>query len=202
MRIWFGLAIFVAFGCASGPPPVPRAAFAQREAEFHDLMEHPLRHLEDAENLVGLLEVQRLRHLGELSKCRDDIDADLLVLRIAEMHLATAARIRRLPYPDTTSWNPSLVQQARTHFDRELAQLALPLEATGLAIVGRMAQRSDPSPNRYIVRARLYQRLHQQLPLRDSDKDALRRERSLSAYAAPRALLEAGRLGQRSARSH
>jgi hypothetical protein len=187
-------------GCVTVSTPVNTDdVFAAREAEFHALVGRPLRTFAEAEQALSELEAQRLKHAAALAATIDDERASLLLMRIAEMHLVIAARMRRLPYPVTPAWDTS-AGSLRQAFDRELAQLALPLEATGMGIVDRMAARTDNS--RFVHRARLYQRLHHRLPLTVVELNTLRMERMSLVYAAPQTLLETGRIGQRSARSH
>ncbi len=130
-------------------------------------------------------------------------DRLLALLRLAELHLDASARIRRVPYPKTSS---SPVSAAA--FDQQLSARALPLEATGLSLLEQIVQRGDDVgiaedagvDGRFVRRARLYLRLHTEARLEPEDVDVLRAELLATTYRAPRSLLDTGRIGQRAAR--
>ena len=155
----------------------------------------PFRGVDDA---VADLERLRLDYLDALSSASGDDARVHALVRIAELHLDLGARIRRLPYPTGAT-----VDEQRA-FDERLSRLALPLEAVGFGVLAQAEEtaRIGAVDTRFARRARLYLALHDQdRPLLRDDVETLKKELGArGAYAAPKTLLEAGRLGQRAAR--
>ena len=76
----------------------------------------------------------RLAYLDALSAAKASTPVQVLLLvRIAELHLDFAARIRRLGYP------PGATQKQQAQFDKELSRRASPLEAAGLGVLEQAA---------------------------------------------------------------
>lgn len=148
------------------------------------------------------LERLRMRYLDVLAEADDDRDRVLVMLRLAELHLDLGARIRRAEYPhDATDAD-------RAAFDAFLSKKALPLEATAHGLIAQILDlgRRRGIEGELVERAELYARLHgprsdQAGPLGPLWLPILEREWSKRGpFAAPRRLLEAGRIGQRAAR--
>ncbi len=194
----------LAVGCAHAPA-AHRDARRLRvlEASFHEAVAQPLASPDDIEPHIARVEALRLEYLDALSVSSTERDRLLALLRLAELHLDASARIRRVPYPKTSS---SPVSAAA--FDQQLSARALPLEATGLSLLEQIVQRGDDVgiaedagvDGRFVRRARLYLRLHTEARLEPEDVDVLRAELLATTYRAPRSLLDTGRIGQRAAR--
>ncbi len=169
------------------------------ERAFFAFANTRLRSLDDVEAATAVLEDLRLDYVDVLSGPQAaERDRLLALLRLAELHLDLAARIRRVPYVDGAD------DDAKRRFDIALSGLALPLEATGLGMLDQLVARAARGgvEGRFVARARLYQRLHAHsaTALDDGDRAALGGELVAQTFRAPRSLLEAGRLGQRAAR--
>jgi hypothetical protein len=204
-----GLALLVVVG-ALGPAacvhpaatPTPDATERRLRAldvRFGSFVAERLGSLHDIEPAVAELEALRLDWLDELG----DLDAVveerprlLVLVRLAEMHLDLAARIRRVPYA------PGLDDDGRAAFDAALSREALPLEAIGQGILAQVVHRATRADvdGRFVRRARLYQRLHAGRALDDADLAALRTELVATTFRAPSTLLQAERIGQRASR--
>lgn len=148
------------------------------------------------------LERLRMRYLDLLGEAEADRDRVLVMLRLAELHLDLGARIRRADYPHDAT------DAERAAFDAFLSKKALPLEATAHGLIAQVLDfsRRRGIESEWVERAELYARLHgprsdRAGPLGPLWLPILEREWSQRGpYAAPRRLLEAGRIGQRAAR--
>jgi hypothetical protein len=184
-------------GCAHNDSSVARPLSARRllvlEGEAKRFMAQKLESPARIDPALEELEALRLSYLDVLQGA-DGRDRDLALLRIAELHLDLSARIRRIPYPA----GASAADKAR--FDDQLSQQALPLEAVGLGVLAQLTDGADDATSRYVRRARLYQLLAQGAPLDAQAVRWLESELVNPSFAAPRSLLEAGRVGQRAAR--
>jgi hypothetical protein len=156
-----------------------------------------------AERAIARLESIRLEWLlllgdgaARVSSPKSEHDGPLALLRLAELHLDLAARIRRIPYP------AGVDGADRAAFDAALSRLALPLEATGQGVLAQITDRAarTGADGRFVRRARLYQRLHAGHALSDADLRLVGSELVASTYRAPSTLLQAGRIGQRASR--
>ncbi len=164
------------------------------ERQFHAFVATPLRQESDVEAAIAELESLRLEYVDALTAASTERERVQALVRLAELHLDLSARIRRVPYPNTTS---------RAAFDARLSSWALPLEATGISVLQQVAERADNASgadDRFVKRARLYLHLHTSTHLTDDDDDVLRDELVASDFRAPRSLLDTGRIGQRAAR--
>lgn len=169
------------------------------ERAFFAFANTRLRSLDDVEAATAVLEDLRLDYVDVLAGPQAaERDRLLALLRLAELHLDLAARVRRVPYVDGDD------DDAKRRFDTTLSGLALPLEATGLGMLDQLVARAARGgvEGRFVARARLYQRLHAHsaAALDDGDRAALTGELVAQTFRAPRSLLEAGRLSQRAAR--
>jgi|GEM_PF-1107508 len=157
------------------------------------------------------LERLRMRYLDVVRDARDERVQLLAMMRVAEMHLDLAARVRRIPYPSTSS--------DKGAFDDQLSRWALPLEAVGMGILHQMAptsavatRPSSSTPKRTLhalptardlrQRATLYLAMHEERrPLTTGERNDVRAiAAQRSRFAPPSRLVGVGRLGQRSAR--
>jgi hypothetical protein len=165
------------------------------ERQFHAFVATPLRQESDVEAAIAELESLRLDYVDALTAARTERERLQALVRLAELHLDLSARIRRVPYPDTSS---------RGAFDARLSSWALPLEATGISVLQQVNERADDTSadanDRFVKRARLYLHLHTSTHLTAADVDVLRDELVASDFRAPRSLLDTGRIGQRAAR--
>lgn len=148
------------------------------------------------EEQIAALEVLRLAYLEVLARAVAPRERIFCLVRLAELHLDLSARIRRLPYAEHAS------AEDQRRFDAELSQEALPLEAVGQGILAQALLEAEARgiETRFSRRARLYAALHSGAPLDSEHLAWLRQELVDRSWAAPRTLLEAGRLGQRAAR--
>ncbi len=157
----------------------------------------PLKMLAAVELQTARLESLRLRYLDVIEEASTHRQRLIAMVRIAELHLDLASRVRRLPYP------ADLDRSQRGAWDDDLSRRALPLEAVGLGVLEQVNEYADHRSldGRFIRRARVYLALHASRRLGDEELAALRLE--LAARGpfgpAPR-LLSAGRVGQRAAR--
>lgn len=165
------------------------------ERQFHAFVATPLRQESDVEAAIAELESLRLDYVDALTAASSERERVQALVRLAELHLDLSARIRRVPYPDTSS---------RGAFDARLSSWALPLEATGISVLQQVSERADDTragaDDRFVKRARLYLHLHTSTHLTAADVDVLRDELVASDFRAPRSLLDTGRIGQRAAR--
>lgn len=185
-------------GCAHAPPQQQRDARRLRalERSFHEFVSVQVSAADDIEPAVARLESLRFEYLDALTISVEEGDRLLALLRLAEAHLDLSARIRRVAYPI------GIVDGDRSAFDASLSARALPLEATGLSLLGQVVQRGTDVgvDGRFVKRARLYLRLHTESRLTPGDLDILRTELVAVTWRAPRTLLDTGRIGQRAAR--
>jgi hypothetical protein len=183
---------------ASGPPQTDGAGRRLRalDARFVAFTAQRLDDIHDVEPAIVELESLRLEWLDVLGAVEDEGTRLLVLLRLGELHLDLAARVRRVPYA------PGLDDAGRAGVDATLSAWALPLEATGHGIVAQVVARAHRArlDGRFVRRARLYQRLHAGQHLDDDDLRVLRSELAAVAFRAPGTLLQAGRIGQRAAR--
>jgi hypothetical protein len=193
--------------CAHAPStPDPVRELRVLDASFASFTAGRLHGVDDAETAVARLESIRLDWLavlgaddgvarGDDGVARGD-EGTLALLRLAELHLDLAARIRRIPYPAGVDDNE------RRAFDAMLSRLALPLEATGQGVLAQITARAarGGGDGRFVRRARLYQRLHGGHPLGADDVRVLTAELEATTFRAPTTLLQAGRIGQRASR--
>ncbi len=190
--------VAVTVGCAHAPSPQQKDVRRLRalEMSFHDFTGAKLKSISDIEPQTARLEALRLDYLDALAETTGEGESVLALLRLAELHLDLAARIRRVPYPK------ELPQARRGAYDAMLSSRALPLEATGMSLLDSVIERGSEleAEGRFIARTRLYQRLAKGEALTDDDIELLRQELSAQTYRAPRTLLDTGRLGQRAAR--
>jgi hypothetical protein len=197
---WLVVVLFASVfaGCAHAPPVdvVARARDKVLEREFLAFTTRTVPSELAIEDELAQLEALRVRYLDALTAAETDLDRLFSLVRIAELHLDLGARIRRVPYP------PALDDAQKHAFDDDLSRRALPLEAVGRGVLQQAVDYADRRDldGRFVRRARLYLTLHEGKPLQSEDVVALRRELSGGPYAAPRRLLEAGRIGQRAAR--
>lgn len=215
-RLSAALLALALLGCAHGPgrPALTpdraerRLLVLEREfAEFtgeslvaspEGLQLEPEEALAELDKRIAELEGLRLRYLDLLGEGATDRQRVVAMVRIAELHLDLGARVRRLPYP------ADLPAGERPAFDERLSRMALPLEAVGLGVLRQVLDYAERRSvdGRFVRRARLYLALHDEgVSLTRADLEALRRElKAVTAYAAPRRLLEVGRVGQRASR--
>lgn len=182
--------------CASSTQAVARhdtRRLRALERQFHAFVATPLRQESDVETAIAALEALRLDYVDALAAAGSERERVQALVRLAELHLDLSARIRRVPYPDTSS---------RGAFDARLSSWALPLEATGISVLQQVAEQVDvaESNDRFVKRARLYLHLHTSTHLTADDVEVLRSELVASDFRAPRSLLDTGRIGQRAAR--
>ena len=210
----FCFAIFFAGSCVHSVQPrvtsdaQTRARLDRYELSFARFIEVNLNvddMGEDRHPLLGIeaerakLQSLRLRYLRVLSEGSSDALRARAMVRIAELHLDLAARIRRAEYPKDKG------SESKAEFDGLLAQKAAPLEAVGLGVLRQLqhdiAHRESTAA--YLKRASLYLVLHQNdAPLTALDRASLQKElRDRGPGAAPLRLLSRGRLGLRSARA-
>jgi hypothetical protein len=166
------------------------------ERDFAEFSAQPLHGADDIEAQTASLEALRLDYLDVLARAQQPRDRLLCLLRIAELHLDLGARIRRVPYPAGASFGE------KSAFDDMLSQQALPLEAVGKGVLAQAIDYADTHgiDGRFVRRARLYRALEAGEPLSSDEIAWLERELVDRSFGAPRALLEAGRIGQRAAR--
>jgi hypothetical protein len=184
------------------PTPTSRAPAREvrvLDASFAAFTAAHLDDVGDAENAIARLESIRIDWLlvvGDGALAVRESDRQLALLRLAELHLDLAARIRRIPYP------AGVDDGDRAAFDARLSSLALPLEATGLGVLAQITDRAARTGDdgRFVRRARLYQRLHGGRSLSDDDVRLLTAELTAPTFRAPSTLLQAGRIGQRASR--
>ena len=145
----------------------------------------------------------RLRYLRLLSANASPEVRAKTMMRIAELHLDLAARIRKASYP------PELNLEERQLFEAQLSRVAAPLEATGAGVLQQMQSDLTLTQKnaRFLERSSLYLSLHSldegaQKRLGAIQRAILQRELDSRAmpYAAPSRLLSRGRIGSRSAR--
>jgi hypothetical protein len=198
VTVFFIVASLVA--CAHAPsPPDPVRELRVLDASFASFTAGRLYGVDDAEAAVARLESIRLDWLAVVGAgdgvARGD-ERTLALLRLAELHLDLAARIRRIPYP------AGVDDDERRAFDATLSRLALPLEATGQGVLAQITDRAarGGGDGRFVRRARLYQRLHGGHPLGADDVRVLTAELEATTFRAPTTLLQAGRIGQRASR--
>lgn len=166
------------------------------ERDFHAFVAVRPRTAAEVERQVAALESLRLEYLDVLSHAAEAGDRVLCLVRLAELHLDLGARVRRVPYPAGAS------HPAQRDFDDVLSQEALPLEAVGRGILTQalVEARAHGLDSRFTRRARLYLALHAGAPMPTAELAWLGRELTDRSWAAPRTLLETGRVGQRAAR--
>ena len=145
------------------------------------------------------LESLRLAYLDAVKPGAAPRQRMIAMVRIGELHLDLSARIRRVPY------GAGMDAAARAAFDDLLSRRALPLEATGLGVLGQAVSYAERTgeDGPFAARARIYLALHDGTAVHvvDDEVGLLRRELSaVGPYRAPRRLLEVGRVGQRAAR--
>ncbi|MBI1947894.1 MAG: hypothetical protein HYS27_19545 [Deltaproteobacteria bacterium] len=200
MRSWWALCLVGALAaCAHAPEPSSALTVRRLAVLEHDLRAFTgtrLATLEDVERELGVLEELRLAYLDTLAVEPVPRDRVLCLVRIAELHLDLGARVRRVPYPAGTT------DVERRAFDDVLSQQALPLEAVGRGVLAQAVDEANAHgvDDRFAKRARLYQRIHAGESLGRAELALLRSELGARTFAAPRTLLEAGRIGQRAAR--
>lgn len=198
MRLVAGLLLVAALvGCAHGsPPPSAVRRLAVLEHDLRAFTGTRLATIDDVERELRALEELRLDYLDTLAVEVAPRERVLCLVRIAELHLDLGARVRRVPYPTGAT------DAERAAFDDLLSQQALPLEAVGRGVLAQAVDFATAHgvDDRFTKRARLYQRIHAGESLGRSDLAALRGELTARTFAAPRTLLEAGRIGQRAAR--
>jgi hypothetical protein len=196
-------AVFLGACAHPASPPSPDRGPRVLESSFVAFTAVRLDDLEDAERAIARLESIRLEWLlllgdgaARVSSPKSEHDGQLALLRLAELHLDLAARIRRIPYP------AGVDGADRAAFDAALSRLALPLEATGQGVLAQITDRAarTGADGRFVRRARLYQRLHAGHALSDADLRLVGSELVASTYRAPSTLLQAGRIGQRASR--
>ncbi|MBM4283154.1 MAG: hypothetical protein FJ137_21205 [Deltaproteobacteria bacterium] len=195
------LAALATPGCSHGREPAPSVVIELHalDASFVAFTSARLTDLEAVEQAVARLEAIRLDWLDVVGRAdgpRASRDRLLALLRLAELHLDLAARVRRVPYPVGTD------DAGRGAFDAELSRIALPLEATGQGMLAQALARAarDGVDGRFVRRARLYQRLHGGRPIDDDDVRALHDELAATTFRAPATLLQVDRVGQRASR--
>lgn len=197
-----GLVVSDGLGCATAAPTQSSKDIRRLlslERSFYGFVAVKLQDLQQVEEATARLEELRLDYLHALSEpSSGERDRLWAMLRLAELHLDLAARIRRVPYGSGDPFT-------RADFDATLSQRALPQEATGQGILRQILQRAERSGvyGRFVARARLYLHLHPQegaTALSATDIGVLQQELVASTFRAPRSLLEAGRVGQRAAR--
>ena len=219
IRAWLLIALvgaaLVAPGCAAvraaRPPPSAQQTLWVLEHDFQRFIATDLRRgpggrplsAEEArvqlDAQVAVLEALRMRYLDVLERTEEPRLQVLAMVRMAELHLDLGARIRRLPYPREAT-EPEL-----RAYDQRLSQLAAPYEAVGRGLLAQVLDLSarEAVRGRLVERARLYMALHEagRPRLSSQERAALLRELgSTEPFAAPRSLLDAGRVGLRAAR--
>ncbi|MCC7071864.1 MAG: hypothetical protein IT383_11115 [Deltaproteobacteria bacterium] len=198
MRAVAGLLLVAALaGCASTPrPALTVRRLAVLEHDLRAFTGTKLATLDDVERELRELEELRLVYLDTLATEVAPRERVLCLVRIAELHLDLGARVRRVPYPAGST------EVERAAIDDHLSQQALPLEAVGRGVLAQAVDfaAAHGVDDRFTRRARLYQRIHAGEALGRSDLAVLRSELVARTFAAPRTLLEAGRIGQRAAR--
>ncbi len=194
--------------CATVPQPSERLEARRLAVLERDFAAFTATRLDRGDALIGIddaiadLERLRLEYLDVLEHAQDDDARVAAMVRIAELHLDLGARIRRIPYPQLAS---VLEQRA---FDERLSAQAMPLEAVGIGVLAQAEETAlrKGVDSRFARRARLYLALHESTgsdarDLSRDDVETLKKELAArGVYAAPRSLLEAGRIGQRAAR--
>lgn len=145
------------------------------------------------------LERLRLRYIRLLAGDRTPELRHLVLLRLAELHLDLAARVRRVPAAEGSD------DVELQRWTRRLAQRAVPLEGIGLGMLDQIARlpAGASSVARFRARARLYTLLHggDEAPLGPAEVATLRQELARDGlYPAPRRLLEGRQVGRRAAR--
>jgi hypothetical protein len=195
---------YTALGCATtadppagAPDPLSQRRLLVLERDFAHFTGQRLDARDDIEEQTAALESLRLQYLDVLARAAQPRDRLLCLVRIAELHLDLGARVRRLPYA------PAASDDEKARFDESLSQDALPLEAVGRGVLAQALDYADAHglDGRFVRRARLYRSLHAGSPLSAAEIQWLRRELADRSFGAPRTLLEAGRVGQRAARS-
>jgi hypothetical protein len=198
-RFWAALLLCGAttIGCAglTTTPARPARADAlteKLEPSFVALVAQRPRNIDEAERFVASIELLRSQYVVAIGRATDDNDRAWLLLRVAELHLHGAARVRRIRYASGID---------RDAFDATLSSLALPLEATGSGVLQQLISRGDAlADERPLERARLYLSFLAGDSLDAGERQVLLDELRATRRKAPRTLLEAGRLGQRAAR--
>jgi hypothetical protein len=198
-RLLVVAALGAALGCAhveSASDPLSQRRMLVLERDFAAFSARPIANPEDIEQQTAALEALRLDYLDVLAKAELPRDRLLILLRIAELHLDLGARIRRVPYPAGSD------DLEKRGFDEMLSQDALPLEAVGRGVLAQAIDYADTHglDGRFVHRARLYRALANGESLSSDEIAWLQRELVDRTFGAPRALLEAGRIGQRAAR--
>ncbi len=197
---WVVVAV-VTVSCAHAVAPGPSGReLASLERKFAAFTATRLQRLADIEAALAWLEEDRVAWLDFLVHAQGaaaSTERSLALLRLAELHLDLAARIRRVPYP------PAASDRERSEFDATLSRHALALEATGQGILAQLIDTSvrERLDGRFVRRARVYLRLQRSRPLGPSDVQLVERELTAATFRAPTTLLQVGRIGQRAARS-
>lgn len=145
------------------------------------------------------LETLRLRYVRLLVGAPTLEIRHLVLLRLAELHLDLAARIRRIPTAEDRD------DGELQRWSLRLAQRAAPLEGIGFGMLDQIAQlpAGVPSVERFRARAHLYAVLHSEVDgtLGPAEVATLRQELTRDGlYPAPRRLLEGHQVGRRAAR--
>ncbi|MCP4504256.1 MAG: hypothetical protein GY822_30415 [Deltaproteobacteria bacterium] len=130
------------FGCQHAPQRRGSASAEQRlvslEQSFSRFVSASL---EDSDlPVLGRFEVQRkklerlrMRYLDVVRDAQGERVRIAAMVRVAELHLDLAARVRRIPYETNAS------QAHHTELDAQLSRWALPLEATGIGILHQIS---------------------------------------------------------------
>jgi hypothetical protein len=195
-----GLLALVLAGCVHPPsPPAAARELHALDARFVAFTATRLNDLDDAEDAIARLEAIRLDWLAVIGRVTGpdaEHDRSIALVRLAELHLDLAARIRRIPYATGSDAG------GRAAFDAALSRLALPLEATGHGVLAQVVDRAERQrlDGRFVRRARLYLRLHNGIALAHDDVVVLQEELAATTFRAPSTLLQAGRVGQRASR--
>ncbi len=205
--VWLG-------ACASTPDHAGNARAAKHkvlvlEDRFSRFVSAPLDRDEDGaplaerdvfvriEEATNRLQGLRLSYLDVVQDADRPQERVLALVRLGELHLDLASRIRRVPYPRDAS------ATERAAFDRALSRRAVALEATGLGVLTQLVHYAGRMSyeDRFVRRARAYLALHSGDRL-DENMVATVRQELLQAtmFPAPRRLLEPMRVGQRAAR--
>lgn len=145
------------------------------------------------------LERLRLRYISLLVGDRTLEIRHLVLLRLAELHLDLAARVRRIPAAE------GLDDVEQQRWSQRLVQRAVPLEGIGLGMLDQIARlpAGASSVERFRARAHLYTVLHggDGSPLGPTEVATLRQELVRDGmFPAPRRLLEGRQVGRRAAR--